>query len=95
LFDVILSGNKFTECDAALIIKQMLLCMNYCHQNHIVHRDLKPDNVLLESINEEDYSTLKIIDFGTSHRFKENEEIEGVIGTPYYIAPEVFQGTYS
>lgn len=29
-------------------MKQVLSCINYCHQNNIVHRDLKPENILLE-----------------------------------------------
>lgn len=43
-----------------------------------------------------DYTSLKIIDFGTSHRFQsEDEELEGVIGTMFYMAPEVFLGKYT
>jgi serine/threonine protein kinase len=38
LFDEIIARGKFTEKDAALLMKQVLQCVNYCHTNHIVHR---------------------------------------------------------
>jgi len=48
LFDEIIAREKFTERDAAILMKQLLSCVNYCHAMHIVHRDLKPENILLE-----------------------------------------------
>jgi serine/threonine protein kinase len=38
LFDEIIARNKFTERDAALLMKQVLSCVNYCHTKKIVHR---------------------------------------------------------
>ena len=61
--------------------------------NHIVHRDLKPENILLEKNKEMDQ--IKIIDFGTSLLFDEdNDKLKEKIGTPYYIAPEVLSKKY-
>ena len=87
LFDEIVAKGKFGEKDAAMLINQVLTCINYCHKNHIVHRDLKPENVLLEANKE--FDQIKIIDFGTSLVIKDGEKLDEKLGTPYYIAPEV------
>ena len=92
LFDEIVARGKFSEKDAALLMKQVLSCINYCHSNKIVHRDLKPENILLEQNKE--FDQIKIIDFGTSLVFDENKKLDEKLGTPYYIAPEVLAKNY-
>ena len=62
----------------------------------MVHRDIKPENVLLEG--EGDYSNVKLIDFGSAAltNTPENKDgIFGLVGTPYYVAPEVIDGKYN
>ena len=49
LFDMIRSKRQFTEGQAANIIKQLLLALNYMHSLNIMHRDLKPENLLCET----------------------------------------------
>ena len=49
LFDMIRSKHRFSESDAANIIKQLLLALNYMHGLNIMHRDLKPENLLCEN----------------------------------------------
>jgi calcium-dependent protein kinase len=55
--------KSFSEKDAAKILHQVLLGLNYMHKKNIVHRDIKPENMLLES---KDVTNLnvKITDFG-------------------------------
>lgn len=64
LFDEIIARGKFSERDAAVLLKQLLSCVAYCHNHNIVHRDLKPENVLLEASKE--FDQIKVIDFGTA-----------------------------
>ena len=74
-------------------MKQVLSCINYCHQANIVHRDLKPENILLEQNKE--FDQIKIIDFGTSLVYDANRNLDEKLGTPYYIAPEVLNKNYN
>jgi len=74
-------------------MKQVLSCINYCHQNNIVHRDLKPENILLEQNKE--FDQIKIIDFGTSLVYDPSKQLDEKLGTPYYIAPEVLNKNYN
>lgn len=38
---------------------------------------------------------IKIIDFGTATRLSPGDELTQIIGTPYYMAPEVLKKKYS
>ena len=69
------------------------------HSEKICHRDLKPENFLMSS---KKTLELKIIDFGLSYQWKDNmrkelalEKKNKLIGTSYYIAPEVLQLDYN
>jgi len=72
----------------------MLLAINYLHQSKITHRDLKPQNWLIKNHSKISKSSLKLIDFGVSKRFKANEPMHTKVGTPPYFAPEVLDGSY-
>lgn len=96
LFDHIASSGIFTESIAAAYVRQMMLALNYLHQNRIMHRDLKPENFLLGSKTKARGSLqlLKLIDFGLSKRFQPGVPARTKAGTPHYVAPEVLAGRY-
>jgi calcium-dependent protein kinase len=48
LFDDIVNRGKLSEKEAAVLMRQLLMAVNYIHINDIIHRDLKPENILLE-----------------------------------------------
>ena len=50
LFDSIMKKGNFDEKDAAKIIQQILLALEYIHGMGIMHRDLKPENLLLKDL---------------------------------------------
>lgn len=57
------------------------------HKLNIVHRDLKPENLLLDHQNK-----IKIVDFGLSNTYIENNLLETACGSPCYAAPEMIAG---
>jgi len=96
LFDKIISNAPFEESAAAYIMYQILSAVFYCHNLNIIHRDLKPENILIENEEKDTgYLNIKVIDFGTAKIFNKNKTEKKVIGSAYYIAPEVLQSKYN
>lgn len=94
LLDRILSrGGKYSEEDAKAIIKQILNVVSFCHLQGVVHRDLKPENFLFTSRSED--ADMKLIDFGLSDFIRPDERLNDIVGSAYYVAPEVLHRSYS
>ncbi|KAM3282564.1 CDPK-related kinase 3 [Capsicum chacoense] len=94
LLDRILSrGGKYPEDDAKLIILQILNVVAFCHLQGVVHRDLKPENFLFTSRSED--ADMKLIDFGLSDFIRPEERLNDIVGSAYYVAPEVLHRSYS
>ncbi|TYJ39492.1 hypothetical protein E1A91_A04G073800v1 [Gossypium mustelinum] len=92
LFDRIIQRGHYTERKAAALARVMVGVVQACHSLGVMHRDLKPENFLF--INKDEDAPLKAIDFGLSMFFKPGEIFNDVVGSPYYVAPEVLQKHY-
>ena len=87
LFDKLYTGGALRDADAATVIRCLLQALAHCHAQKVMHRDIKPENVLLEE--GQGFGTVKLADFGSAHWLTEGELASGLVGTPYYVAPEV------
>jgi len=73
------------ESHMALIGKKVLEGLHYLHLNNIIHRDVKSDNILMGLDG-----SIKITDFGYSSQLtKQANKRNSVVGTTYWMAPEV------
>lgn len=94
LLDRILSrGGRYTEEDAKSIVVQILNVVAFCHLQGVVHRDLKPENFLFAKKDED--SLMKVIDFGLSDFIRPDQRLNDIVGSAYYVAPEVLHRSYS
>jgi len=90
LFFHLQKEKRFPEERVVLYSAEILLALEYLHENAVVYRDLKPENILLTSKGH-----LKLTDFGLCKEGMEREtDRTGTFcGTPEYLAPEVLKGT--
>ena len=92
--------NKYSERQLAVLFYQVFSGLWYLHDNKILHRDIKLENIMIsqkEKDNEtgEELFWVKIIDFGTAKIFEKNKKEKDVVGSSYYIAPEVLKQNYN
>lgn len=93
LFDIMVKHKRFKEAQAAVVVAQVLAGLAHLHQHNIVHCDLKPDNFLL--VSKKSLDDLKIIDMGMAQPLKPGKWLTDVVGTAYYVAPEVLKQAYN
>ena len=83
------------------IMLETCAAVGTCHRHGFVHRDLKATNIFLTEYNQ--IETAKVLDFGVAKVWGETPAHDGAdpsevtrkgiaIGTPEYLAPEIFRG---
>jgi len=89
LFESIVEKKRYTELEAANIIRQVTRACEYMHERCIIHRDLKPENlVYLDKKN----TQICITDFGLAKLVQSKDGLmETTCGTPGYVAPEILR----
>ncbi|KAI3809468.1 hypothetical protein L1987_25444 [Smallanthus sonchifolius] len=92
LYERIAQKGHYSERKAADLLRTIASVIEACHSLGVVHRDLKPENFLFVDKGED--SPLKAIDFGLSAFFKPGEVFTDILGSPYYVAPEVLLKHY-
>ncbi|XP_009386117.2 calcium-dependent protein kinase 20-like isoform X1 [Musa acuminata AAA Group] len=92
LFDRIVARGHYTERAAAAVTRTIIEVIQVCHKHGVMHRDLKPENFLFG--NKKENAPLKAIDFGLSVFFRPGDCFTEIVGSPYYMAPEVLKRNY-
>ncbi|XP_042050467.1 mitogen-activated protein kinase kinase kinase NPK1-like [Salvia splendens] len=79
--------GSFPESVIRMYTKQLLLGLEYLHNNKIMHRDIKGANILVDN-----KGCIKLADFGASKKVEALATMtnaKSMKGTPYWMAPEV------
>ncbi|KAI9216879.1 kinase-like domain-containing protein [Blastocladiella britannica] len=94
-----LSHQEQDLCEQTLhsMTGQLLLAIQYIHDQNILHRDLKTQNVLIHyrpgAAHMPKHYTLKLADFGIARLFIGSKpSANTVIGTPNFLSPELCEG---
>ena len=93
LYQKIFKSQKtyFQEKEIINALIQLLLGLSYIHDKKIVHRDIKTKNIFIQNEH-----TLRIGDFSiakifNSNKNSKNTNLNKMVGTPLYMAPECFK----
>lgn len=77
-------GATFSDGNVWVCLRQMADGLAYLHGKKLLHRDLKPANVLLTE------GRCVLADFGLIRSVDQTLALSSVVGTPFYMAPEIF-----
>ena len=92
LKDLIKREGKLSPERALKMLKQVGEGLAYAHRKQVIHRDLKPGNILLDEDGDARISDLGFAKVLTGQASESLSASGAVIGTPAYIAPEVWRG---
>jgi predicted Ser/Thr protein kinase len=88
LKQILSSGHRFRPSEAARIVADVAVALDYAHRMGVIHRDIKPGNLILTH-----QGSARIADFGIARLESSNLTVDGqFIGTPNFMSPEQIAG---
>jgi serine/threonine protein kinase len=87
LFALICKIRRIPEDHARVIIKQILLALEYIHRLDIGHRDIKPENIMIDGSG-----NARLTDFGLAKYAPDGALTSTGCGSPIYVSPEILSG---
>jgi len=92
LAETLKERGKLSERDALRVVLQVGTALEHAHDRGLVHRDVKPANIIFSAKER----VVKLADLGLAkgyvERGGEHTKTGDLVGTPYYMAPELVRG---
>ncbi len=79
--------GRLTGDKAIQVASELCAGLGAAHDQGVLHRDLKPANIMIDGCGQ-----VRIADFGIAALASQAEENRVLIGTPAFMAPELFEG---
>jgi len=87
LEEIVKARGPFGAREAAGIGQELCSALAAVHEKSLIHRDIKAQNVIREA-----GGRIVLMDFGTGEELRRNVGTNRLIGTPLYLASEIFRG---
>ena len=87
LFYLLQNKRLFTEQEAKFYFSEILLGLEFIHDQNVLYRDLKPENIFIDIDGH-----IKLADFGLSKIQKQGDLNETYCGSAEYMSPEMLNG---
>eukprot|EP00282_Hemiselmis_andersenii_P043019 CAMPEP_0172066180 /NCGR_PEP_ID=MMETSP1043-20130122/11025_1 /TAXON_ID=464988 /ORGANISM="Hemiselmis andersenii, Strain CCMP441" /LENGTH=490 /DNA_ID=CAMNT_0012726325 /DNA_START=273 /DNA_END=1742 /DNA_ORIENTATION=+ len=84
LFTYMSTERRFSEERSRFYASEIILALQYIHSMDIIYRDLKPENILIDRLGH-----IRLTDFGLSKDAINTQKTYSMVGSPYYMAPEI------
>lgn len=81
-----MKGRTLDERFVGHYTYQVLRGLAYLHTQGVIHRDIKGANILSTK-----QGLVKLADFGVATKLNDSRKSDSVVGTPYWMAPEIIE----